>query len=63
MLATALVLATIYSLSVGYNIIYFNDAERAIIELSVLGIAFGLFNSAIVGGGLLWTLQRSRFVA
>ncbi len=52
-----------YSLSNGYRAIDFNDAERAIIELSVLGIVFGLVNSAIVGGRLLWTLQRSRFVA
>jgi hypothetical protein len=50
-----------YSLSNGYNAIYFNDVERAIIQLSVLGIVFGLVNGAIVGGGLLWTLQRSRF--
>ncbi|HEY9626922.1 MAG TPA: hypothetical protein V6C84_06450 [Coleofasciculaceae cyanobacterium] len=51
-----------YSLFNGYNAIYFNDAEREIIQLSVLGLVFGLVNGAIVGGGLLWTLQRSRLV-
>jgi hypothetical protein len=36
--------------------------KRAMIQLSILGIVFGLVNGAIVGGGLIWTLRRSKFV-
>jgi hypothetical protein len=51
-----------YVLSNGYGAINYNDTERAMIQLSILGIVFGLVNGAIVGGGLIWTLRRSKFV-
>lgn len=44
----------------GYIAINFYQTDNQVIELSVLGIVFGLVNGAIAGGGLVWILQRWR---